>query len=372
MLQSPGRFAIEWLMLAGAIVALGGSESLACSGPRAARTIRESEFIGSFLAGVSIAIVAGGCRLLRRRDPGRRIRWIVAPLAIHPRWWMDAFHGDCGYGLRFWSLVATVWIAVAVALAVCWPRLAAAEAEPKKWRWTLSGALAGALVGVPAAALILQGPGLMSANDLRLAGATLWSLVIAGILVGEGLFRIRTRAARRFTFSLRTLLLLPIVLAPLFVVLFPVLPYEAAVPRNFPVRWVAVDDVTGQPIPNVSVQLIDLRIAEDNLENQPSTDIPGDGRPGLITGLYATIRGRQGLLGRTGTITYNPLMIRIVAPGYRPFFTSIAGDLPIPRDQLTAPPLGLTIPPPPLVTVRLRSSTGAGANGQSGRHPSLP
>src|SRR6476619_6223542 len=92
------RHTMPRLMLVGAIVALGGPEILACSGPGAARTIRKSELIGWSLAGISIAIVAGGCWLLRRRSMGHRIRWIVAPLALHPRLWMDAVHGDCGYG----------------------------------------------------------------------------------------------------------------------------------------------------------------------------------------------------------------------------------------------------------------------------------
>ena len=105
------RRSIPRLMLVGALVALGAPESLACSGPEAARTIQRSELIGWSFAGISIAIVAGGCSLVRRRSPGRRIRWIVAPLALHPRLWMDAVHGDCGYGLRWWSFVATLGIA---------------------------------------------------------------------------------------------------------------------------------------------------------------------------------------------------------------------------------------------------------------------
>ena len=54
------RRSIPRLMLVGALVALGGPESLACSGPEAARTIQRSELIGWSFAGISIAIVAGG------------------------------------------------------------------------------------------------------------------------------------------------------------------------------------------------------------------------------------------------------------------------------------------------------------------------
>jgi hypothetical protein len=270
------RLKIQLLMLVGAIVVLGGPDLLACSGPGAAKIIRESELIGWSLAGLSIAIVAGGCSLLRRRSLGHRIPWIVAPLVLHPRWWMDAVHGDCGYGLRFWSFVATLGIAVAVALAICWPRRA--ETESKKWRWTLGGALAGALAGLLIAALILERPGSMSEMTLPLVGATLCSL------------RVVTGAAG-------------------------------------------------------SVEYF----------------------------LYASVRGREGLLGRTETVSYNPWLIRVEAAGYRPFFTSLASDPPIPPDRLTARPLGLAFPPPPSVTIRLTPSASAdGAESQSGRHPLAP
>jgi hypothetical protein len=358
------------LMLVGAIVALGGSDLLACSGPGAARTIRESELIGSSFAVISIALVAGGYRLLRRRSLGHRIRWMVVPLALHPRLWMDAAHGDCGSRLRFWSLVATLWIAVAVVLAICWPR--PAEVEPKKWRWVLSGALAGALAGLPIAALMLVGPGPTFAMDLLLTGSVLCSTVIGGTLVGGGLFRRRTRAGNRFSFSLRTLLLLPFVLAPLFVALLPVLPYQASVSTTAPFSFVVVDEATGRPISNAAVRLIDPRFALDDTENQGARVVTrADGSVEYF--LSANIQGREGLLGRTETISYNPWMIRVEALGYRPFFTSLASDPPIPADRLTAPPLGLTFPPPPSVTIRLSPSTSAaGAEGKSDHHPLAP
>jgi hypothetical protein len=396
MRQPPVRFTIGRMMLAGAIVVLGGSDALACSGPGAARTIRESELIGSAFAGLSIAIVAVGCIFLRRRSPGRRIRWIVAPLVLHPRIWMDAVHGDCGFGLRYWSLVATLWIAGAVALALCWPH--PAEAGSKKGRWLLSGALAGVLIGLPIVALMFGNPGGMAAITLPLAASVLFSTVIAGALVGGGLFRRRTRAGGRFRFSLRTLLLLPIVLAPLFVVLLPVLPYEASVLTTSPFRWVVVDEATGRPIPGATVWVIDPRFALNDAENQRQSVVTGaDGSAEDF--LFANVHGRQGLLGQTETITYNPFLIRVVAPGYQVFYTSLAedppialdrltqpprvdgrypdwhlaADPPIPLDRLTARPLGLTFPPPPSVTIRLsRATGGAGADRQSGRHSPAP
>lgn len=350
------RRSIPRLMLVGALVALGGPELLACSGPEAARTIQRSELIGWSFAGISIAVVAGGCSLVRRRSPGRRIRWIVAPLALHPRLWMDAVHGDCGYGLRWWSFVATLGIAVVVALAICWPR--PTEAGPKKWRWALSGALAGALAGLLIAALILEGPGSMSAVNVPLAGSALCSTVIAGVLVGGGLFRLRTRGGQRFRFGLRTLLLLPFVLAPLFVALLPIRPYQASVSTTSPFNFVVVDDATDRPIPNAAVRLIDPRFPLDDTENQGERAVTrADGSAEYF--LSANVQGREGLLGRTETISYNPWVIRVEALGYRPFLTSLASDPSVSADQLTAPPLGLTFPPPPSVTIRLSPSTSA-------------
>jgi hypothetical protein len=82
---------------------------------------------------------------------------------------------------------------------------------------------------------------------------------------------------------------------------------------------------------------------------------------------------RGGRLSTASTVSYNPWLIRVEAPGYRPFFTSLAGDPPIPPDRLTARPLGLAFLPPPSVTIRLTPSASAdGAESQSGRHPLAP
>jgi hypothetical protein len=255
-----------------------------------------------------------------------------------------------------WSFVATLGIAVAVALATCWPR--PTEAGTKKWRWALSGALAGILAGLLIAALILEGPGSMSAMNVPLAVSAICSTVAAGALVGGGLFRLRARDGRWFRFSLRTLLLLPIVLAPLLVALLPVLPYQASVSTTSPFSFMVMDEATSRPIQNAVVRLIDPRFAPDDTENQGERVVTGaDGSVGYF--LFANVQGREGLLGRTETISYNPWMIRVEALGYRPFFTSLANEPPIPADRLTAPPLGLTFPPPSSVTIRLSPSTGA-------------
>jgi hypothetical protein len=233
-------------------------------------------------------------------------------------------------------MVATLWIADAVVLAIVWPR--PAEADSTKSRWALSGALAGALAGLPIAALMPEGPGPMSAMNLPLAGSVLGSMVIAGALVGGGLFRLRTRAGHRLRFSLRTLLLLPFVLTPLFVALLPVFPYQASVSTTSPFSFVVVDAATGRPIPNAAVRLIDPRFPLDDTENQGAQVVTtADGSAEYF--LYANVQGWEGLLG----------------------------------DRLTAPPLGLTYPPPSSVTIRLNPSTSAaGAEDMSDHHPNAP
>jgi hypothetical protein len=340
---------LKWLFVA-ATLALAGSEALACSGPGAAKAIRQSELIGTSSAGLSIAVVAAGCSLLLRRSLGGRLPWIAAPLVLHPRWWMDAVHGDCGATLCFWSLVATVGIAINVALAARWPRPAASG--PRKASWLISGALAGALAGLVIAALVLEGPGWSSVLSLPLAGAVLGSAVALGILASAGLFQLRTE--RRLRFRLRTLALLPFALAPLFVALLPVLPYEASVSTTRPFHFLIVDDATGRPVPDATVQLIDPRFPPDDAENQGERVVTGpDGTAPYY--LFANVRGREGLLGRTETTSYHPWLVRVEARGYRLFFTSLAAEAPVPAKRLSAPPLGLTFPPPPSATIRLRA-----------------
>jgi hypothetical protein len=192
--------------------------------------------------------------------------------------------------------------------------------------------------------------------------------MIAAIFVSERVFRRHGTAANRFSFSLRTLLLMPVVLAPLIIVLFPVRsyqqPYSMIAPLP-PFSVVVVDDATGRPILNAAVRPIDPRVALDDFENLYNPEFTNES--GTVRySLNATVCGRQGLLGRTETITYNPWLIEVAAPGYQTFVTSLAGDPPIPADRLTARPLGLTFPPPPSVTIRLTPSAKAsGAQGKS-------
>ncbi len=182
------RLAKSGLILVGGLSLLGGSETLACSGPGAARTMTKSFLIGWSLGGLACAIVLVGRKVLHGRGNRSQARWIGAPLAAHPALWMGVGHGDCGYGLRYWSLAATLWIAIAVALAICRPRSVASG--PGKRRVVLGGALAGALVGLPLAALLNNDrPGVSSAMGLPLTGSFLFSPMLAGALIAGRRFR---------------------------------------------------------------------------------------------------------------------------------------------------------------------------------------
>jgi len=173
---------------------------------------------------------------------------------------MDSFHGDCGHELRWWSFVAILEIAGLVALAICWPR--PKEATPQKWRWLLSGTLAGALAGLLISSFLVRGW-----RNAPLAGSALCGAIVAGAMVGKALFHARTRGGTQFTLGLRTLLLLPVALAPLLVALLPVLPYEDSISTTSPFHFMVVD-ATGRPIPNAAVRLVDPRFALDDAEHQ--------------------------------------------------------------------------------------------------------
>jgi hypothetical protein len=202
---------------------------------------------------------------------------------------------------------------------------------------------------------MIDGADLMSPVNLPLAGSVVCSTVIGGMLVGAGLFRRRTHRGRPFTFGLRTMLLLPVVLAPLLIALLPVRPYQGSISTTTPFSFVVLDAATGQPISNASVQLIDPRFAMDDSEIQAKpVATRADGSADYF--LFANVHGREGLLGRTETITYNPLLIRVEATGYRSCFTALGPDFPLPAERMTAPPVGLTYPPPPSLTIRLKSA----------------
>jgi hypothetical protein len=342
----------SWPMLLAAILTLVvSSDAVACSGPGAGRTIRTSVLIGATLGGVSLAEVVAGGLLLGRRSQGRRIRWLVAMMVLHPVVWMGATSGDCGIGLRYWSLVFTLLTSVVVPLVVCWPGRGGSASGG--WRWPLVGAGVGALAGLMIAALVVQEPPGISFERAVLAGSVLASTTLMGVLAGSWRSRRETHPRLAYRISVRTLLLLPVVVAPLLVALLPVLPYVASVSTSSPFHFEIVDDETGQPIAGASVRLIDPRFAMDDQDNQGVVAVTGaDGRAEYF--LFANIQGREGMLGRTETISYHPWLIRVEAPGHRPFFTSLASETPARPEQWTAPSLELTFPPPPSVTIRLK------------------
>src|SRR6478736_2105024 len=139
-------------ILAVIVVLLGGTSLFACSGPGTARVMRISEEIGSAFAGISAAIVVVGCILAWRRSLGGRIPWMIAPMLIHPRWWMDSFHGDCGHSLRLFSVVATLVICFFVMLVLSRP---SRQTTATRGGRTRSGALAGALGGLLVSVMVL-------------------------------------------------------------------------------------------------------------------------------------------------------------------------------------------------------------------------
>lgn len=333
-------------MLAAGFVAVGAGEVAACSGPGAARAMRVSGQIGLAFAGGSLALVLAGRWWLARRGQPGRARAILLALGLQLVLGMGTTHGDCGYALRVWSGVAFLLTALVVALALAWP----GRGPAGPWRWRLGGGLAGLLLGLPVVAVDL---GSSLAPSPVLAGLALASLVAAGGLVGEWRRRGREAGRPARSFGLRTLLLGPVLLAPILALLLPARPYEMSVSVSRPFHFVAVDAATGRPVPGATVRMVDPAFAElDPHEQYPPVITGPDGRAESF--FTAREYGRAGLLGRTETTTYHPLFVRAEAPSYRPFAAALAGDPPANRPDLTDAPLGLTFPPPPSATLRLR------------------
>lgn len=339
----------------------GSSVLLAASGPGVARAIAEAELIGWLFAGISMAIAAYGWHRLRHRSFAYRFLWLVAPVALHPRLWLDAVHGDAGLRLCFWSLFGTFLYAGLVALAILCQAPEAYVSRERKWRRI--GALAGCLAGLSIAGWMLE-LGAFFIADYVLAAMVVAGAMLFGTFIGQACVQLRAWGENRFQFRLRTLLLLPIVVTPLFIILLPVRPYEGAIPCTF--RFVVVDDATGRPIPDAIVRLINQTIPPEHDDLQPEAVMTGaDGSAECF--VYVDTRGREGLLGRTQRVTFQPWMIRVEVPGYRLLFTSLAGDPPVRADRLTDPPLKLVYPPP-AVTIRLsRKASAAGSTEDQGK-----
>ena len=344
------RHTMPGLILVGAPWPGPPLELLGCSGPGAARTIRESDAHRMVVCGhldrqrrrrlpSSLPIPGppdslGGCpagassQVMDGRSPRRLRLW--TPMVV-----LDRHPGNHCRG-RAGDLLAAA------------RRNGTEEMEMGTQRCACRG-----LAGLVIAALILEGPGSMSAANAPLG-------YIRRVQHGS-----RGGPARRRPLSppgpeaAVVQVPPPNVFAaascagpPLCPALLPVCPYQASVSTTSPFRFVVVDDATGRPIPSAAVRLIDPRFAPDDTANQGERVVTGaDGSVDYF--LSANIQGREGLLWRTETISYNPWMIRVEAVGYPPFFTSLASAPPMPADRLTAPPLGLMFPPPPSVTIRL-------------------
>jgi hypothetical protein len=213
----------------------------------------------------------------------------------------------------------------------------------------------GLLGGIVIAAAFLLSSFEMTFQRWILAVSVLFSGVLTGSHVGGWLWRRKNHLNSR-NVSVRTLLLLPIILAPILAIFLPVLPYENSVSLSVPFGFIIVDGATNQPISGAWIRLIDPRFPFDDHDNQgaeTATDANGYAKYFLSARQY----GREGLLGRTETTTYNPWMIRVEAKGYKSVYTSLSSDPQAQTEPLTIPPLGMTFPPPPSVTIHLEKAS---------------
>lgn len=357
--------ATEATMAAIDALARGSGALLACSGPGAARTIRTAELTGLGLLALSAAFVGIAGLWLFRRGRKARAGTLVAPLVVHPGWWMSATRGDCGASLVVGSFAATILIGLAVGLAIAWPRRRH-DASARR-QWPVVGAIIGAIVAVVLTFLLL-GSGISGVDPLVLAAVAMVGMPAAGyFLAADRQCRLAPNGApQRPRMRLRTLLLLPIAVTPALLVLLPILPYEESVSTTTPFRFMVVDGETGLPVAGATVQVIDTRYDQADTEMQGRrVETGADG--GAEYFIYANIYGRRGLLGETETITYNPQLIRVEAEGYRRFVTSLDARPSMSTAELTDAPLGLTFPPPPSATILLTRKAQTG-----GKRPGLP
>lgn len=338
------------IVIALAVLAFDVVEARACSGPNAAATMRNSAMIGGGLGLLALAFTVAGVMVLWRRGMGFRIPMVVWLPAVHPCWWMGVSHGDCGSALVATSLVVTPVTGFAIGLAVFWTSSAN---QPERWRWASRGALFGTIAGLLCALVWLISGLAQGFALLTLFAYAFVVMPVTGAAIGLELHRMRPERWYRPRLSMRLLLLLPVVLAPLFVVLFPVFPYGESVSTSAPFYFLIVDDVTGKPVADATVSIIDPTHRRDDPEWQLPPKITGpDGHADNV--LFADTFGRRGLLGSFETTTYSPQLIQVDAPGYARFLTALANEDPQTGDRLTGPPLGMTFPPPPFVQIRLK------------------
>jgi hypothetical protein len=351
-----------WLtVVATTLAVLWSTVVIACSGPGAAATIRQSQHIAWSLAGLSIVIiVASTSPLVFQGKVGAIIvLWCLA--AIHPGIWMSVNHGDCGYTARACSLFMTVVNALAVTLALKWPR--SVNGEVNKRRGAIRGGLAGAIASIVLVFLQLSAsrPSAGETDTLLVAGWSFMSSIIAGAVVGALLCSPRERPWFRPRFRLRTVMLLLAVMAPFLIIVLPVRRYDESVSATGSFYFLVVDQETRRPIANATVRLIDPRYKPE--EQQKVLVTQTDGHAEVY--LFANVTGREGLLFRTETFTYDPVVLEIEAPNYEPFRAPLSDDTPARSGAYTHRPLDLAFPPPPWAVVGFWKS--ASSDGPPGK-----
>ena len=112
-----GRRALTILHAAAVLAAAGAAH--ACSGPGALARILANERLGWILFGAAALVDVLGAVALRRLGVARRrLAWLLAPVLVHPGWWMRARGGDCGATLVLGSMAMTVAAGLVVVVAV--------------------------------------------------------------------------------------------------------------------------------------------------------------------------------------------------------------------------------------------------------------
>ena len=187
------------------------------------------------------------------------------------------------------------------------------------------------------------------------------SSIIAGALVGTLLCSPRDRPWYRPRFRLRTMMVLLAVMAPFLIIVLPVRRYDESVSAASSFYFLVVDQETRRPVANATVRLIDPRYKPE--EQQKVLVTQSDGHAELY--LFANVTGREGLLFRTETFTFDPVVLEIEAPNYEPFRAPLSDDTPARPGAYTDRPLGLAFPPPPWVVVGIRRN--ASSEGPPGR-----
>ena len=81
--------------------------ALACSGPNAAKTIQDSGRIALVSLGLTVGwfLAALIVAPLRRKVGKKGLLLLAGTCVVHPATWLSPLHGDCGYMLRWASLL---------------------------------------------------------------------------------------------------------------------------------------------------------------------------------------------------------------------------------------------------------------------------